>query len=228
MTADHDSFESLSALTDGELSTSEIRFTLRRIQAQPDLAGTWTRYHLIGACMKRQDIQMLPSDFCARVQQALSGEARPRHGLPLLRWAGGLAVAASVTAVALIGFQPGSPLAPANQPNAAAPVASIAASPETAVAKVEQPGADAAVAEAPIRESDLRPDFGSLPAQTVAVTDSRDLGPVSFSDPRLESYLVRHNQALMAMGQGSPLSFVYVLTGASEMPAQQSRPAENR
>ncbi|MCB1561558.1 MAG: hypothetical protein KDI75_10780, partial [Xanthomonadales bacterium] len=134
-------------------------------------------------------------------------------GGTLLRWGGGAAVAASVALVALMATRPAGPDSQSPN-NAGTPVATVASTAPAAVSA-------GAVVESPIRESDLRPDFGSLPAQTVSVTQGRTLGPAHFADPRIESYLVRHNLALQASGQGAPLDYVRVVANSSQPAAER-------
>ena len=214
MTQNHDIKEQLSALADGELDRNSARFLLRRCETDASLVGDWSRYQLIGACVRRSEFQLMPQGFADRVRQQLMDEAAPRRGGTLLRWGGGAAVAASVALVALMATRPAG-LDSQSPNNAGTPVATVAS---TAPAPVSA----GAVVESPIRESDLRPDFGSLPAQTVSVTQGRTLGPARFADPRIESYLVRHNLALQASGQGAPLDYVRVVANSSQ-PASESR-----
>ncbi|MEZ5464363.1 MAG: sigma-E factor negative regulatory protein [Lysobacteraceae bacterium] len=198
----HDIKEQLSALADGELDRNSARFLLRRCETDAALVGDWSRYHLIGACVRRSEFQLMPQGFADRVRQQLLDEAAPRRGGTLLRWGGGAAIAASVALVALMATRPVG--IDQSSPAANASMESIAAT-------TTAPVSAGAVVESPLRESDLRPDFGSLPAQTVSVTQGRTLGPARFADPRIESYLVRHNLALQSSGRAAPLDYVRVV-----------------
>src|SRR5690348_13734282 len=106
--------EDLSALMDGELAAEPARFLLRRLEHEPELARTWSRWHMIRACLNGQrdaehaDPVRLAgagsSDeeaFSARVLQAVQAQPRQarRHWA---RYLGGGAIAASVAAAALI------------------------------------------------------------------------------------------------------------------------------
>lgn len=96
--------EDLSALMDGELGAEPTRFLLRRLDRQPELAQTWSRWHLIRACLAKQhdSVAIDPhSDaaFAARVLNAVQARPRTRRWA---RFAGGGAIAASVAAAALI------------------------------------------------------------------------------------------------------------------------------
>ena len=202
--ADPDSTaQQLSALADGELEAGAARFLLKRVEHDQDLRARWGRYHVAQACLRRAPLQLMPAGFAARVAAALEAERHPRRmAAPLLRWAGGAAVAASVAVLALLAAQPAG--GPTATPGVEAP-AQVAAS-------------TGAVREAPLREQDLRPDFSRIPAQTVAATQTRDLGaaPAMLTDPRIEDYLVRHNQALQAQGRASFVPYVYVVAQPAE------------
>jgi len=207
-----DSRAQLSALLDGELDAPASRFLLRRLDHDASLRGSWEDWHVAGACLRRTPIVLLPGGFAARVSAALAGERTPRRGHPALRWAAGAAVAASVALLALLAAQP----------------------PEVATPPAPEPGAIAAageVAESPLRERDLRPDYARVAAQPVAATQGPQLttdqyGRDVITDPRIEAYLVRHNQALQAQGRGGFLPYVQVVAqpaGGTVRPADGAR-----
>jgi negative regulator of sigma E activity len=201
----------LSAFLDGELDGQASRFLLRRLEHDAALRQCWDDWHVAGACLRRSPIRLLPAGFAGRVSAALEQERVPRRGHAVLRWAGGVAVAASVAVLALLAAQP----QPSVAPGPDAP--SMAASGQ--------------VAEAPLRESDLTPEHARVAAQTVAAVQGPQLatdryGRDVITDPRIEAYLVRHNQALQAQGRGGFLPYVQVVA----QPAQGTvRPAgDNR
>lgn len=131
---DPTSREDLSALMDGELAAEPTRFLLRRLDHDPELGATWSRWHLIRACLasdaSRMSTPRLNNDFAARVAVALQAEAEPRHARQRhwARYVGGGAIAAGVAVAALM----------LNTPNprvgAPAPVAQSGAAPSSAVA----------------------------------------------------------------------------------------------
>jgi sigma-E factor negative regulatory protein RseA len=93
----------LSALLDAELGGDETRFLLRRIEAEPDLAALWSRYHLARECLRRQNPAPLSVDFSQRVMRRLPAA----HGAGRwLRMGVGGAIAASVAVAALVLVQP--------------------------------------------------------------------------------------------------------------------------
>lgn len=191
----------LSALLDGALEPGATRFLYKRLEHDRVLRMQWTRWHLAGACLRHAPVAVMPEGFPARVAAALAQEPALRRGFgPALRWTGGAAVAASVALLALLAARP--PLGPASDPQAEPVLA-----------------ASGAVAESPLREADLRPQHARVPARTVAATQSQQIGRAGagqpgtafLSDPRIEAYLVRHNQAVQAQGRSSFLPYVYVV-----------------
>jgi sigma-E factor negative regulatory protein RseA len=107
--------EQLSALMDGELARDQLRFLLRRLDAEPDLARTWSRYQLVSSVLRRQGA--LPrTDIAPAVMRRLRGDAAAdrRRGLAVARWLGGGAIAAAVAVFALVATSPQPPeVAPA-------------------------------------------------------------------------------------------------------------------
>jgi len=98
----------LSALMDGELPRDELRFLLRRIETDSELAGRWSRYQLVRGVLRRQPQTQLRTDFAATLSRRLAAEAAParRRAPALLRWVGGGAIAASVAVAALVLTRP--------------------------------------------------------------------------------------------------------------------------
>jgi sigma-E factor negative regulatory protein RseA len=98
--------EQLSALMDGELPRDQVRFLLRRIDGDTQLAQVWTRYQLAGGVLRRQAALLaLRGDFADVVVQRAS-TASAGHGMRMLRWAGGGAIAAAVAVLALVSTRP--------------------------------------------------------------------------------------------------------------------------
>lgn len=123
--------EQLSALMDDELPRDQVRFLLRRIDSDVQLAQTWTRYQLAAGVLRRQTVlQPLRADFADALMQRLEA-GQTRIGARLLRWAGGGAIAAAVAVFALVSTRP-----PAGAPE---PALLVAAVPPAASAPVEAP-----------------------------------------------------------------------------------------
>lgn len=101
--------EKLSALIDNELDDLERARILKDLGRRPDLAETWSRYHVIGLAMRREEITW-GSGLPERVARALAAETgddaaaeSPTRGASWLNRTGGMAIAASVAAVLLVG-----------------------------------------------------------------------------------------------------------------------------
>lgn len=148
---DPTSLDDLSALMDGELGAEPARFLLRRMEHDPELARTWSRWHLVRACLNggREAAHADPvrlavagtgaeEAFSARVLQAVQAQPQQarRHWA---RYLGGGAIAASVAAAALILSVPQTTStdavvasAPERTTAAAVPAGMIAAAPVSA------------------------------------------------------------------------------------------------
>lgn len=111
--------EKISALMDAELDELDERRTLEALARDTALRRTWERYHLARAAITRQLDYIAPTDFAEKVYAKLQDPAltiaRDRAAAGY-RWLGGLAVAASVAALAIVGLpwfqQPDTPSAP--------------------------------------------------------------------------------------------------------------------
>lgn len=105
--------EKLSALVDGELNGAEYGQALDAINLSPELRQRWMRYHTASDALKKSlPAALLKPDFSSRVMQAIDAEPTifaPRNITrkinPLVKQLAGLAIAASVTAVAVLGVQ---------------------------------------------------------------------------------------------------------------------------
>ena len=189
-----DLHEELSAFMDGELDTVRARFLQLRLRHDADLRARWERWQLLSSSMRRQ-AQPLPSDFADRVASALDAEAV--HAVPVrsraLRWAGGAALAASLSVASVFVFdamhqpQPNVPQIAAThvEPAAISPIQhTVIAQPEPKI-ELPIPVHDGVVTafRSPLRPSLARqkprvPMFSPFP-QPYAI------------DPELEAYLQR-------------------------------------
>ena len=131
--------EQLSALMDGELPRDQVRFLLRRVDADTQLAQTWTRYQLASSVLRRSAVLPLREDFADALMQQLA-EGQSGMGRRLLRWAGGGAIAAAVAVFALVSTRPG-----VNVPQ---PAATLAAVPAVASAPAETANRNLALPQA--------------------------------------------------------------------------------
>ena len=97
--------EELSAFMDGELDAERARFLQQRLGHDADLRARWERWQLLSSSMRRQ-AQPLPAGFAERVAAALAAgsvQAAPTHHRAL-RWAGGAALAASLSVAGVFVF----------------------------------------------------------------------------------------------------------------------------
>lgn len=100
--------EKLSAFVDGELDDHEIEQLVRRVSEDDALAGTWQRYHLIGAALRNESIHFRPG-LARRISEVIESETgAPTATAALLQrrstasnWFGGMALAASLAVVSI-------------------------------------------------------------------------------------------------------------------------------
>lgn len=182
--------EILSAGMDGELSREEIRFLLRRLEADPGLSDAWSRYHAGRAGLRRETSPPVSKDFASRVMAAIDAEAStvsaaaPRRRW--LQWSAGGAIAASVAVAALMLTQP-----PADR-SAIPQVASSSAAPsDNALAEAtSQP------ASAPVAPQWLSGNSASQFTQKAAFDSSSQAGTTYL--PRSTPYQLHRARAAQA------------------------------
>lgn len=78
------------------------------MHADPELRKTWERYHLVSTAIRRELGVVLPAGLADRVHARLQGEQPEssfRHR-PYLKFAAGLAIAASVATIAIFSLSP--------------------------------------------------------------------------------------------------------------------------
>lgn len=104
--------EKLSALLDGELASSELQQTIKHVAAEPRMRAAWGRYHLMRDAMRGQLDSLAMPGLVEAVASRLESEPSilvPRRRLPMpatfTRLVVGMAVAASVAAVAIVGVR---------------------------------------------------------------------------------------------------------------------------
>lgn len=185
--------EELSALMDGEASELEIRRVLKSVDESPELTEKWRRYQMARSVM-RGERQLCAGDISAQVALAL--ESEPCHetvppsadsqdgARPTLngfwRSIASMAVAASVTAIVILGansFNGGAP-----QPSPATPSVASAKSPEVYSAP-----------SAPVSSDLIRAQFGN---RVEAATQMAPQGSVIRLSQGLKRYIDQHEQML--------------------------------
>lgn len=67
--------ESLSALFDGELSSSESAFLIKRMQHDQELLAAWERMQLTRDALREQTGEVATQSFASRVMQQIAAEA---------------------------------------------------------------------------------------------------------------------------------------------------------
>jgi sigma-E factor negative regulatory protein RseA len=106
--------ENLSAFVDNELSEFEERRLLVELGHDPQLRATWERYHLIRAALRNELERLAPATLSGAVAEVVAREPLRRHwrtsATMLGKTVGGLAIAASVAAIAILSLQ--SPVTP--------------------------------------------------------------------------------------------------------------------
>jgi len=168
--------EQLSILVDDELAEHDA--VLDKLATDPELQARWSRYHLMRDVITGHMPEQPLGDIASRVSQALEQEPvilapvhkrkHPRKPLPfILKQAGGLAIAATVSAVAVLTVQH---------------TQDETSNTATKIAAVQ-----------PITQSQPQPQTQSQPsAQVRYVTDTSGLDTAVQS--KLSGYLVNHNE----------------------------------
>jgi sigma-E factor negative regulatory protein RseA len=105
----NDNREWLSALADGELQGDELQRGLDALRNDPELQASWGAYHVIRDSVSSNLNPEVAPQLHQRISAALDAEptilAPQRRKRPWLKQAAGVAIAASVTGVAIIGVQ---------------------------------------------------------------------------------------------------------------------------
>lgn len=127
--------EAISALVDGETDDVERQRTLSALRDDPALRAAWERYHLTGSVLRRELDVLVGPGLADRIHQRLAAEVpQPprRAGWRYFRLGAGMAIAATVAAVAIVNLRP--VLSPAGLEAKAVPAAGSAG---TQVAEVK-------------------------------------------------------------------------------------------
>src|SRR5689334_14116396 len=104
--------EKISAFLDGEASREDTLEIIERCTRDPALRALLDRQQRVRAALRREPPAEVDAGFADRVMAGIAGdemastdkviELPTRHPRPGFRWAAGLAMAASVTAVAIL------------------------------------------------------------------------------------------------------------------------------
>jgi negative regulator of sigma E activity len=104
--------ETLSAMMDDEADGLELRRVVKELNAEPQLAATWGRYHAVRASLQQEMHQLPAVNLLAGIRSQLAVEPAVAGKLVnsrsftgrLLRWAGQGAIAASVAGAVLLSY----------------------------------------------------------------------------------------------------------------------------
>ena len=198
--------EQLSALMDGELGRDGLRFLLRSAASEQALPLRWERYHVARQALRRQPMGALRPGFAESVMARIAEEPA-LHGRtvnPWLRWGAGGAIAASVAVAALVATRP-APLGPVPAEGAVAVRAPMVASGATIAASPASATSMPVAAAPEVRPPLLMP---SVPLDASPASFGAEAGQTVVLDPRLQSYLVRHYQAVGGNGQSGFVPYV--------------------
>jgi len=183
--------ERISALVDDELNEQECQSAVDELLSQGDKRAAWGRYHLLSLALKRRLPAGVDYNFSSRVMAALEDEPTvlaPRKPAPS-SWgqrAAGLAVAASVAAVAVLGVQF------MYQQDGQVPAQQLAELPTTlSPMQLQQQNVARANIQQAIQPS-LRANIQTVTQTSALPNASSKLTQRTYS--RLNKYLIDHNQ----------------------------------
>lgn len=101
--------EKISLLLDDELGAADAKRLLGHMREDHDLQAAWRRYHLMRQGLRGETPVLANGDFAARLAQRMAAEPvflRPkRQRREWLQPAGGLALAAAISALAVLGMR---------------------------------------------------------------------------------------------------------------------------
>ena len=111
--------EQVSALMDGELDGPEYEGCIKRLKGDPEVREAWDLYHLIGDSLRGHIAGSLPSTFTQRLAEEPTVLAPRRSAVQRHPAWFALSAAASVAAVAYVGWMAVPMLDPSPQPQVA-------------------------------------------------------------------------------------------------------------
>lgn len=193
--------EELSAYMDGELDAQRSRFLLQRLAHDDALRARWERWQLQSGVLRKM-AQPLPAGFSEKVARAIDADAHA-HSTPVavwrrrgVRWAGGIAMAASLAVAGVFTFDVAHAPRSAVRPPALAQVS--APTPVVPIHRTELPPPEPTIAlPIPVRAGvvstfrlPLHPQLARRPASSPAGFQPF---PQPYAiDPELEAYLRAH------------------------------------
>jgi len=182
--------EQLSAFIDGEEESKQVLDNLIHDQ---EMKESWSRYHLIGDCLRDNLPAGISNQVSTHVSQALRDEptvlapkTTKRFNIKAIT---GFAVAASVAMVAVFSIQSGNEVNSAS--NSVPAIATSVVQPRTFNFDVQ----NAQVLPATVKQSDT---------------------PDSIANQRLNNYLINHNEYRSSAGVNAILPYVRVISIESQ------------
>lgn len=216
--------EALSALMDGEATELEVRRVLGSLDQDQVLGQKWARYQLVSSVLRGETQgraqQWLDLDVSARVAQALEAEPawsgaapRKRLGARVIRPFANVAVAASVSAAVILGWQSVQSPVPA----ASGPVA------------FTLPASQGGATLAAVSDNGLMQVSQGSPSRSAPAFSRQDI--IRYNpdvDDQLNEYLISHssNAAVNTAAGVAPYARVVALRPVKAVKTQQDVRAE--
>jgi len=104
--------EQISAMFDNELDEQEHELLIRRLKHEPELQSSWLRYQVMGDAMRSNLNAASTGDMLKNIQREIASEpaisasdVSSAIAMRMVKPVAGLAIAASVAAMAIIGLQ---------------------------------------------------------------------------------------------------------------------------
>ncbi|HEY0722274.1 MAG TPA: sigma-E factor negative regulatory protein [Gammaproteobacteria bacterium] len=206
--------ERVSALADGELDSHQLDALLARMREGDALRARWARYHLISDALHNNLTRNVQLDISRRVSAALEQEPvifaplwqRAMPTRRMVKQAASVAMAASVTAVAILGAQ----WVNRDFPETAMPSVASIATPEGSRVELVALESPANGQPAPVvaqlaegQQVESRPAQGQQLAEQVWIRN-------------LDSYVVNHNEYSGSTGMYGVLPYARLVSHESQ------------
>ncbi|MCZ6803876.1 MAG: sigma-E factor negative regulatory protein [Proteobacteria bacterium] len=186
--------EQLSVLIDGEQDSDHTN-TLDRLINDPDMKNTWSRYHLIGDCLRGHLPEKISSHVSTQVNNALRDEPTILSPQSTKRFnmkpIAGFAIAASVAMVAILGLQ--------------------------RVDEINSFSNTPAIATSEVKTTVSQPQSFSFPEPRILPATVKKPDPLdAIANQRLNNYLMNHNEYRSNSGMNGILPYVRIVTIESQ------------
>ncbi len=208
--------EQISAFLDGELPSSETELLLKRLAREPQLRETFGRLALMGEAIRgKQTHTLVTRGFAAQVNRAIEGESMLAVDLKMpqrrswWRPLAGLAVAAGVAAVAVVGLQQRAYTPQVTRMPAPALALAPALAPALAMVRPQVQSPARIVPQTPKSN-------GEALSYTVPVVKAET--EVALPAARLTNYVFAHSKYSSPLGRGNVLSGLIAETADGPVP----------